>query len=115
MIAFNLPSWARFFIALSSGPLSLSRSLFPRPPGVPRVLSPGLPLAGSATTLPPATAAALQWHAMAVQTMIDQFRHQYATAVRAGWVQRSMLASATFEHRLMALERLTLGPLARAM
>ena len=43
----------------------------------------------------------------------DVAREHYAHAVRAGLIQRSMLASARFEHTLAALERATLGWMAR--
>jgi len=43
----------------------------------------------------------------------DGLRANYASAVRAGLVQRSILASRDFEHVVGALERLALGPLAR--
>jgi hypothetical protein len=43
----------------------------------------------------------------------DNLRAHYASAVRAGLVQRSMLASRDFEHAVGALERVALGPLAR--
>ncbi|MHB1670000.1 hypothetical protein [Thiomonas sp.] len=43
----------------------------------------------------------------------DAMREQYASAVRAGLIERSLLASARFEHKLGALERTTLGPWAR--
>lgn len=43
----------------------------------------------------------------------DMAREQYAKSVRAGLVERSMIASARFEHAISALERLTLGGLAR--
>jgi hypothetical protein len=43
----------------------------------------------------------------------DVARTQYARAVRAGFIQRSMLASRDVALALGALERLTLGPLAR--
>jgi hypothetical protein len=43
----------------------------------------------------------------------DSVRAHYANAVRAGLVQRSMLASRDFEHVIGALELLALGPLAR--
>lgn len=49
----------------------------------------------------------------ALQWPFDAVRAQYASAVRAGFVRNSMLASRDFEHTLGALERLTLGPLAR--
>ncbi len=43
----------------------------------------------------------------------DALRAQYAGAVRAGLVERSMLASRDFEQAVGALELATLGPLAR--
>jgi hypothetical protein len=43
----------------------------------------------------------------------DMAREQYAKSVRAGLVERSMIASAKFEHALSALERFTLGGMAR--
>lgn len=44
----------------------------------------------------------------------DIARDQYASAVRAGLIERSLLASARFGQTLNALERLTLGPWARS-
>lgn len=43
----------------------------------------------------------------------DALRFGHASAVRAGLVQRSLLASRDFERALGALERVVLGPLAR--
>jgi hypothetical protein len=43
----------------------------------------------------------------------DTLRANYASAVRAGLVRNSMLASRDFEHVVAALERVALGPLAR--
>lgn len=43
----------------------------------------------------------------------DALRVQYASVVRAGLAQRSLLASGKLERALDALEKLTLGPLAR--
>jgi hypothetical protein len=43
----------------------------------------------------------------------DALRFQYACGVMAGLVQRSLLASGRWERAIDALERLTLGPLAR--
>lgn len=40
-------------------------------------------------------------------------RTAYATAVRFGWIQNSMLNSARFGRNLNLLEKLTLGPWAR--
>ena len=43
----------------------------------------------------------------------DLARDNYARAVRAGLIERSMLDSARFTRTVGALERLTLGPWAR--
>jgi hypothetical protein len=43
----------------------------------------------------------------------DALRAQHAGAVQAGLAPRSILAARDFEQALDALERLTLGPLAR--
>ena len=43
----------------------------------------------------------------------DVAREQYAKSVRAGLVERSLIASARFEHAISALERFTLGCMAR--
>ena len=43
----------------------------------------------------------------------DAMREQYASAVRAGLIERSLLESARFERKLGSLERATLGPWAR--
>ena len=43
----------------------------------------------------------------------DSARAQYARGVQVGLIERSILASRDFECALGALERLTLGPLAR--
>jgi len=43
----------------------------------------------------------------------DMAREQYAKSVRAGLVERSLIASARFERTLSALEQLTLGVMAR--
>jgi hypothetical protein len=43
----------------------------------------------------------------------DALRFQYASAVVAGLVPRSILASARSERAINLLERLVLGPLAR--
>jgi hypothetical protein len=52
--------------------------------------------------------------AQAVATLpFDTMRAQYAEAVRAGWLPRSMLASRDVGRAIGALEELTLGPLAR--
>ena len=43
----------------------------------------------------------------------DMAREHYAHSVRAGLIQRSLLASARFEQAISALERATLGWMAR--
>ena len=43
----------------------------------------------------------------------DMAREQYAKSVRAGLVERSLIASARFERALSAMEHLTLGLMAR--
>jgi hypothetical protein len=63
-------------------------------------------------------AAAVMAATRAVSTLLalpfDTARAQYGAAVQWGWAPRSMLASRDFEHTMVALEKLTLGPLARA-
>lgn len=71
----------------------------------------------SAVCLPPslATSASVmgQTTTLLLGLPFDLVRHQYAHAVRAGLIERSMLAWATFERTVSALEKLTLGPWAR--
>lgn len=43
----------------------------------------------------------------------DMAREQYAKAVQAGLIERSMLHWAKFERQLDLLEKMTLGPWAR--
>ena len=43
----------------------------------------------------------------------DMAREQYAKSVRAGLVERSLIASARFERTLSAMEGLALGVMAR--
>ena len=43
----------------------------------------------------------------------DMAREQYAKSVRAGLVERSLIASSRFGHMLRALERFALGGMAR--
>lgn len=43
----------------------------------------------------------------------DMARQHYASAVRVGLIEPSMLAGAQFERNLSSLERATLGPWAR--
>lgn len=44
----------------------------------------------------------------------DMAREQYAKSVRAGLIERSLLASARFEQSLTAMERCLLGGMARS-
>ena len=55
------------------------------------------------------------WHACTVLAAapFDVIRAQHANAVKAGLVRKSLLESRNFERALGALERLSLGPLAR--
>jgi hypothetical protein len=74
------------------------------------------PLALTRTVLPAAsdTAAAMAQAGVALlRWPFDAARMQYAGGVHAGLFERSMLAARDFEGALGALERLTLGPLAR--
>lgn len=65
----------------------------------------------------PAAASARREAVRALQGLLaapfDLLRLQYAGAVGAGWVRRSLLASARLERSIHALETLVLGPLAR--
>jgi hypothetical protein len=45
----------------------------------------------------------------------DALRFQHASAVRAGFIRNSILESRDFEQALGALERTSLGPLARCV
>lgn len=45
----------------------------------------------------------------------DMAREHYAKAVKAGLIERSLLASANFGRMMSALEKLTLGPWARGL
>jgi hypothetical protein len=65
--------------------------------------------AGLPTTLSAMTRVGSEWMALP----FDMAREQYAKSVRAGLVERSMIASAKFEHMVSALERFTLGGMAR--
>jgi len=52
----------------------------------------------------------------AVATLpFDTLRFAYASAVQAGLLRRSMLASRDLEVQLNALEKLLLGPIARTV
>jgi hypothetical protein len=50
-----------------------------------------------------------------VQLGLDVLRQQYAIAVNAGVLRRSLIDSAKFEQWLADTERLALGPLARGV
>ena len=45
----------------------------------------------------------------------DAMRVQYANAVRAGLIERSLLASSRFDHAVTALEQMAYGPFARTV
>lgn len=45
----------------------------------------------------------------------DAMRAQYANAVRAGLIEKSMLASRDFQKAVAQLERIALGPLAEPL
>lgn len=49
----------------------------------------------------------------ALSLPFDMARFHYAQAVQAGWMKRSMLASAQFGKAVAAMEQLALGPWAR--
>ncbi len=51
--------------------------------------------------------------ALAQALPFDMAREQYAKAVQAGLLRRSMLDWAKFEQQVHLLEQITLGPLAR--
>jgi hypothetical protein len=69
------------------------------------------PIAAGTDSL--ATLAKIQSDVMALP--FDVARENYARAVRAGLIERSMLASAQFGRTLNALEKLMLGPWARSV
>jgi hypothetical protein len=77
----------------------------------PRRLQP--PPAGSARPLPDVCALTWKLGKAWAAVPFDALRAQYAEAVRCGMLERSMLASRDFERTVHALERLSLGPLAR--
>jgi hypothetical protein len=65
---------------------------------------------GLPTALSAMTRVSSEWMALP----FDMAREQYAKSVRAGLVERSIIASARFEHAISALERFTLGCMARS-
>lgn len=69
----------------------------------------GPPPAATDENLPAAMRSAKPWLVLP----FDALRAQYAGAVHAGFVERSLLASAAFERALSSLEQFVLGPLAR--
>jgi hypothetical protein len=79
--------------------------------------------AGTASTTAPLSAMPAAWQQAAQATTssglrlarlpFDTMRAQYANAVRAGLIERSILASRDFERTVDTLERMTLGPWAR--
>jgi len=74
------------------------------------------PVAVTRTLLPAVSASAAAAAKVGVGLLrwpFDVARMQYARGVQVGLFKRSMLAARDFEGSLGALERLTLGPLAR--
>lgn len=59
--------------------------------------------------------AGLQLFNHSLQWPFDAMRSQHASAVRAGLIANSILASRDFERAVDALEHLTLGPFARSV
>jgi len=82
---------------------------------------PGFHLQAALTQTVPELASCAHAYAVACQVAtsnvlampFDWARLEYARAVRLGLIERSMLACANYARWLNALERLTLGPLAR--
>ena len=75
-----------------------------------------LPIAVTCPILPAvadSASAAAQVGLGILRLPFDSARAQYARGVQVGLIERSILASRDFECALGALERLTLGPLAR--
>jgi hypothetical protein len=63
--------------------------------------------------LPQAAAGATRSLALFFSLPFDVAREQYASAVRVGLIEPSMLAGAQFARTLSAMEKATLGPWAR--
>jgi hypothetical protein len=63
--------------------------------------------------VPSAMAALVRVGSDVLALPFDMAREQYARSVRAGLVERSLIASAKFEHLVSALEQFTLGGMAR--
>jgi len=60
-----------------------------------------------------ATEVAARSSSLLLSLPFDMAREQYASAVRAGLIEASMLAGAQFERTLSSIETATLGPWAR--
>lgn len=58
-------------------------------------------------------AVAMQAGKTTLSLPFDAVRAQYAGAVSAGFIERSLIASGRFERALGSIEQLVLGPLAR--
>lgn len=69
--------------------------------------------AGAATDFPAQVTQAAGLAMNVLGLPFDIAREQYARAVQAGLIERSMLASRDFSRALSSLEKLTLGPWAR--
>ena len=95
------------------GPIATRSRIGVRPPKAdPMTVAPYL-----ASAAPAATADRLRVAMRSGRTWLvlpfDALRAQYAGAVQAGFIERSLLASARFERALAGLEQWMLGPLAR--
>jgi len=103
---------ARWFVALSGVPFDWARARLQRQPAVRQraTLSIERPLVAPTFGIANGTRAV---QAIGPAALFDLARAQYAVAVQAGLIERSLLASGAFERRLGLLERLTLGPWAR--
>ncbi|MDE3105452.1 MAG: hypothetical protein KGK08_09790 [Acidobacteriota bacterium] len=71
------------------------------------------PIAEKPAPIEAAVASAVSVGKHALQWPFDTMRDQYANAVRAGLVERSLIASAQFERKVAVLEQSLLGPCAR--
>ena len=114
MQSFHFLPLARLVVALSSWPFEWARGLLQRQASAQRRV-----LALAAQPSPDAVADLAEvvrvLPANGIAVTLDLARAQYAGAVQAGLIERSLLASAAFERQLGLLERLTLGPWARTV